>query len=121
MSLLKKVVGNFSQVSDDLPIYTDTLQTPVKVLDRRIQIKGDLTVSQVLVQWSSWPPALATWEDEALLREKFPVAPAWGQAVFEEEGDVRASSSTTSANRAANRPRRPIKPNPKSSGPDWRK
>ena len=119
VSLLKKAVGNLTQVSDTLPVQTDALQFPAKVLDRRVQTKDHVTVSQVLVQWSSWPPSLATWEDEAALRAKFPVAPAWGQAVSKEEGDVRVAPSTTKANRAANRPRRTIKPNPQVFGPDW--
>lgn len=76
VSLLKKAVDDLSQVSDELPAQTDTLQFPVKVLHRRIQTKDERTVSQVLVQWSSWPPALATWENEFVLREKFPTAPA---------------------------------------------
>jgi len=119
VSLLKKAVGNLTQVSDTLPVQTDALQFPAKVLDRRVQTKDHVTVSQVLVQWSSWPPSLATWEDEAALRAKFPVAPAWGQAVSKEEGDVRVALSTTKANRAANRPRRTTKPNPQVFGPDW--
>ena len=82
VSLLKKAVGNLTQVSDTLPVQTDALQFPAKVLDRRVQTKDHVTVSQVLVQWSSWPPSLATWEDEAALRAKFPVAPAWGASRF---------------------------------------
>ena len=65
-------MGDLSQVSDTLPIHTDALQIPVKVLDRRVQTKDDVSISQVLIQWSSWPPTLATWEDEAALRAKFP-------------------------------------------------
>ena len=72
VSWLKKAVGDLSQVSDTLPIHTDALQIPVKVLDRRVQTKDDVSISQVLIQWSSWPPTLATWEDEATLRAKFP-------------------------------------------------
>ena len=66
-------MGDLSQVSDTLPIHTtDALQIPVKGLDRRVQTKDDVSISQVLIQWSSWPPTLATWEDEATLRAKFP-------------------------------------------------
>ena len=65
-------MGDLSQVSDTLPIDTDALQIPVKVLDRRVQTKDDVSISQVLIQWSSWPPTLATWEDEAALRAKIP-------------------------------------------------
>lgn len=120
VSLLKKAVDDLSQVSDELPAQTDTLQFPVKVLHRRIQTKDERTVSQVLVQWSSWPPALATWENEFVLREKFPTAPAWGQAVPEEEGDVRAPLPGPDATQAADGPRRNKKHNPRIFGPEWR-
>jgi hypothetical protein len=39
-------------------------------------------VIQVLVQWSSMPASLATWEDLEALRQKFPGAPDWGQSDF---------------------------------------
>lgn len=120
VSLLKKAVDDLSQVSDELPAQTDTLQFPVKVLHRRIQTKDERTMSQVLVQWSSWPQALATWENEFVLREKFPTAPAWGQAVPEEEGDVRAPLPGPDATQAADGPRRNKKHNPKIFGPEWR-
>jgi hypothetical protein len=32
------------------------------------------------VKWSSSPNLLATWEDLQSLRQRFPRAPAWGQA-----------------------------------------
>ncbi|KAK1618500.1 hypothetical protein QYE76_024017 [Lolium multiflorum] len=34
-------------------------------------------------------PELATWEDENAIKAKFPGAPAWGQAMVKEGGDVR--------------------------------
>lgn len=122
VSLLKKAVGEHDQVSGELPIQTDTLQFPVKLLDRRVQTKNDRTISQVRVQWSSWPPALTTWEDEEVLRAKFPTAPAWGQAVSEEEGDVRASTPGLPAadkSWAKSRPQRTKKPNLQVVGPEW--
>ena len=81
-------------------------------------------MSQVLIQWSSWPPALATWEDEVVLREKFPTAPAWGQAVSEEEGDVTVIDHQDQAaeHQAQEKPKmkRIRKPNTKIVGPEWR-
>jgi hypothetical protein len=44
--------------------------------------------TQALVQWSSMPESLATWEDEAQLRARFPRSPAWEQAATEEGGNV---------------------------------
>jgi hypothetical protein len=45
-------------------------------------------VPQVLVQWSRQSEASATWEDLEALRQCFPLAPAWGQAGFQGQGDV---------------------------------
>ena len=42
----------------------------------------------MLVQWSNLPPSLATWEDTEALRQRFPRAPAWGQAGLRQGGDV---------------------------------
>ena len=101
VSLLKRAVGTNHQVSSELPANPGIVQVPIKILQRRVQMKGDHTRSQVLVQWSSWPPALATWEDEALLRTRFPSATAWGQAVTEEEGDVTAPNQADPLSRTS--------------------
>ena len=42
--------------------------------------KGVRSVQQALIKWSSWPESMATWEDLEALRQRFPSAPAWGQA-----------------------------------------
>ena len=42
----------------------------------------------MLVQWSNLPPSLATWEDTEALRQRFPRAPAWGQAGLRRGGDA---------------------------------
>jgi hypothetical protein len=34
----------------------------------------------VLVKWSASPKSLATWEDMEVLKQRFPMTPAWGQA-----------------------------------------
>jgi hypothetical protein len=65
--LLKKAVGDNHQVSTELPITNDAYQVPEEVLQRRIQQRGDSSVSQVLIKWSRWASSLATWEDEAVL------------------------------------------------------
>lgn len=44
--------------------------------------KGQRLVQQVLVTWSGLPDEVATWEDQEALRQRFPLAPAWGQAGF---------------------------------------
>jgi hypothetical protein len=42
--------------------------------------RGVRYVIQGLIQWSSAPTLLATWKDIEALRQRFPAAPAWGQA-----------------------------------------
>jgi hypothetical protein len=51
--------------------------------------QGDHLVVEVLIQWSSWPPSMATWELEEQLKLQFPTAPAWGQAGFKVGRNVR--------------------------------
>lgn len=63
VSLLKKVIGDKHQVSEVLPDFSVNMQIPVKLLQRRFQQRGDISGSQVLVQWSHWPPSMSTWED----------------------------------------------------------
>ena len=86
VSQLKKVIGPAIQVQDTLPEPDVHLQVPLKVLQRRMVRKGSSTVSQVLIQWSDVPVELATWEDTEALRQRFPAAPAWGQAASQEGG-----------------------------------
>jgi hypothetical protein len=46
--------------------------------------KGNTTITQILVKWTGMPEPSATWEDYTVLRHKFPVATAWGQAASSE-------------------------------------
>lgn len=61
---------------------------PYQVLQHRQYLRGSTVRAQVLVQWSSMPESLATWEDETQLRARFPSSPAWGQAGVEGKGNV---------------------------------
>ena len=88
VSLLKRAIGANYQVSTQLPQFIDDVQVPVKVLERRNHLLHDVSRPQILVQWSSWPPSLATWEYEDDMKHRFPDAPAWGQALSKERGDV---------------------------------
>lgn len=74
--------------------------------------KGLRSVQQVLVQWSDWPPSLSTWEELETIRQRFPFAPAWGQAASEEQGDV----TTPAGPRRSSRPR---KPNARIMSSEW--
>lgn len=77
-----------TQVISPLPSEVELPHVPVKVLQRRLKSKGIQSVPEVLVQWSGWPTELATLEDLARLQQSFPSAPAWGQADFQQPGDV---------------------------------
>jgi hypothetical protein len=42
--------------------------------------KGNVAITQILVQWSSLPESSSTWEDYNVLKTRFPAVVAWGQA-----------------------------------------
>jgi len=128
VSLLKKALPSTTQVSSGLPVNTKTniFRIPVKVLQRRVKHDGDGIVSEVLVQWSSWPPSMATWELEDELKKQFPAAPAWGQAGFQDRRNVKILGTKDTEGEAAAdigpgavKPKRTLKPNPLYSGSDW--
>lgn len=78
MSQLKPVVGNFTQVSPDIPDLESTFQFPVAVLDTHLCNRVGRVVSQLLVHWHGWPKSMETWEDEQVIKQESPGAPAWG-------------------------------------------
>jgi hypothetical protein len=80
---------------DALPLPTDIpeFSIPMLVLQSRGISKGQCLVQQVLVTWSGLPDELATWEDQEALRQRFPLAPAWGKAGFPGGGNVMSSST----------------------------
>lgn len=80
VSQLKQFIQPPTQVSSIIPVLSDPFQVHVAVLQRRMASRGVRAVQQGLVQWSSLPQSLATWEDLEALRQRFPSAPAWGQA-----------------------------------------
>jgi hypothetical protein len=89
-------------------------------------------VEQVLVEWSHMPAALATWESVAHLKQQFPRAPAWGQAVSQDQGNVstpeapvpegiRKEPEQAETSAAATRPKRSVRPNSLLCSPEWLK
>lgn len=84
------------QVSTTVPGVDDHIQVPLRALDRRVINRGSSSIQQVLIQWSNGDEAVSTWEDEKALRARFPDAPAWGQAGFQQRGNV--SSAPVTAN-----------------------
>jgi hypothetical protein len=91
VSQLKQAVPLTATVSPALPDPENELQVPLEILDRRLHQQRDSMIPQVLVRWSNLPIELSSWEDEVALRQEFPRAPAWGQAGFQERGDVTAA------------------------------
>jgi hypothetical protein len=62
VSQLKKAVSPTLQVTPNHPntLTVDAFRYPIKVLERRLKPHGAHLVSEVLIQWSSWPPSMAT-------------------------------------------------------------
>lgn len=91
ISQLKPFTPDHTPVYSTLPTLTDIQATeaiPQQLLERRLVKKGNNAIPQVLVTWSGLPPSSATWEDYYVLKTKFPVAPAWGQADSSDGGGV---------------------------------
>jgi hypothetical protein len=75
-----------TQVAQPLPVSLDGPRVPERVLQKRVATSGAAVWFQALVQWSGMPESLVTWEDVEGLRQRFPCAPAWGQAGPQEGG-----------------------------------
>jgi hypothetical protein len=134
---LKKAISANTPVSPELPNPSNRLQIPQAILDRRLHLHNGKTITHVLVKWSHLPIDLASWENEEALREEFPRAPAWGQAVSCGGGDVtdlgtkEDSQDEVSGGEGADGPepdqvqdralpsKRSRKPNARVYGPDW--
>ncbi|XP_066347818.1 uncharacterized protein [Miscanthus floridulus] len=101
VSQLKKHVPATMTVSDDLSsVGVEPIKElqPHQVLQVRTILRGAHSVPQKLIQWTGLPEALATWEDDHTLLEKFPQFAASGQAGIQGRGSVMGchSSSTSS-------------------------
>ena len=129
VSQLKAVVSRNQVVAASLPVHPDALQIHIQVLQSRLIQKGGATVAQVKVLWSGMDESLATWEDLKELKYRFPHVSTWGQAAFQEWGNV---STGTQDNRgagnkaggepeegAATRTPRVKRRNMRVSGPEW--
>jgi hypothetical protein len=86
VSQLKKAVPSSSWVSDLLPDLSTAWQVPEQILAKKMVSRGSSSVQQVLVKWSGWPEALATWEDSEALYHRFPAAPLGGKQALYGEG-----------------------------------
>ena len=84
VSQLKQAIGN-QPVSSSLPSTSASLAIPERILQRRVSA-GDRSALQGLIKWSGLPVSLATWENLESLRQRFPMAPTWGQVASQGEG-----------------------------------
>jgi hypothetical protein len=82
----KKALGPKCQVQAELPPPDTQFAIPLCVLQRCFCQHNSASVPQVLIQWSGQPHTLATWEDLEELKQRFPQAPAWGQATSQGGG-----------------------------------
>jgi len=91
ISQLKPLVPNYTPVFASLPVTTDleaAAAEPLSILERRLVQKGNTAIPQIKVTWTKLPPSITTWEDYYVLKQRFPDAPAWGQADSQAGGDV---------------------------------
>jgi hypothetical protein len=119
VSQLKKVVGQGQQVTAHIPPSDDSLQVPLQVLKHRMVTRGNSEILQVLVHWSGLPLSLATWEDAEALKQRFPLAPAWGQAGSQDRGIVTSTGTTCGPDVGDPTTARGRRPNLRVAGPEW--
>uniref|UniRef100_J3MSM6 Integrase catalytic domain-containing protein n=1 Tax=Oryza brachyantha TaxID=4533 RepID=J3MSM6_ORYBR len=138
VSQLRFTHGFSGTVLASLPASNSSLQIPLEFLDHRVAKQGNTTQSQLLTRWSDGHAEEATWENLEDLKTRFPAAPAWGQAGFQEWGIVRTPSdrrasaereeqhcvpddlqTTEPASASMGRARRQRRPNSRITGPEW--
>ena len=122
VSQLKQALPPHCQVSSVLPSDANNWAVPLRILQHRWRRKGNNQVRQVLTQWSGYLSPEPLWEDLEDLRARFPAAPAWGQAVTEEQGSVNTTTSppaTMDGPTMEPRPMRKRRPNKRVIGEDW--
>jgi hypothetical protein len=97
ISQLKPFHADYTPVYDELPVLTDleaAAVVPATIIDRRLVKKGNAAVPQVKLTWTGLPASSATWEDYHVVKNRFPEAPAWGQAATQAGGGVVPGTAT---------------------------
>ena len=82
VSQLKPFTPDYSPVFSELPRAPNLTAAPVQpiaILERRMVKKGNNSIVQVKVQWSSLAPESPTWEDYSVLRQRYPEASCWDE------------------------------------------
>lgn len=121
--MLRRVLKPEQHVLPSLPLPEANLQVPEKILHQRVISRGVKKILQALIKWTNSSEELATWEDLDALKQMFPRAPAWGQAVSNQGGIVssnskpqeREQSEAASNDRPTRKPRLPAR----FAGPEW--
>lgn len=127
VSQLRKVLRPGTPASLNPPTPVDVLVFPVKIIAHRWRRGASGRHEQVQVQWSDPSVMDITWEDKQELQQRFPSAPAWGQAASQGGGDVRLppvpvpTANDLGLTLCRNRPARLIQPNRNYIGPEWTK
>lgn len=125
VSQLRKALFPGTPTSSQLPVITDQVVTPVRILHQRWKKGPHARKEQVQVQWSDPAELDITWEDWEELQQRFSEAAAWGQATIQEGGDVNVSATTApqdddmGVTSSLRRPKRLAQPNRHYLGPDW--
>ncbi|KAK1649759.1 hypothetical protein QYE76_067564 [Lolium multiflorum] len=92
VSQLKEHVPDHTPVYSDLPstLELDLLDVqPEEILDRRLVKRGNTALLQLQIKWTSLPASMATWENESVLKARYPEAPVWGHPGSQAAGNVR--------------------------------
>jgi hypothetical protein len=88
-------------------------------LNHRMVTRGNSEILQVLVHWSGLPLSLATWEDAEALKQRFPLAPAWGQAGSQDRGSVTSTGTTCGPDVGDPTTAQGRRPNLRVADPEW--
>jgi hypothetical protein len=119
VSQLRRVLLPGTPASPVPPAIPDKLVTPVKILSRRWRRTANGVKEQVQIEWSDSATTDITWEDAVELKQRFPAAEAWGQAIAQGDGDVSTPAATPEDTGRQTRPKRLKQPNHKYIGPEW--
>lgn len=96
ISQLKPFIDDYTPVYASLPVTTDleaAVTIPEAIINCRLVKKGSRAIPQVCVTWRGLPAHAATWEDYNVIKQRFPAAPAWGQAASSARGGVTEDSA----------------------------
>jgi hypothetical protein len=104
VSQLKQHVPSPVTIDNDLiqlPVDPEEHIQPFCFIGSRMIHKGSSTLHQIQLHWPQMSGALSTWEEVHDLRRRYPTSPAWGQAGFQEEANVRKKKKRSTVQRMA--------------------